>query len=151
MKTFFSEGRRQFSVFRATDAVEVLSGGSIRLSAARCIRLTGKSFGRTTSYASDTREVEVIIKGKATKIILAPKIEYKENVESFSPFASFWLKPVLMDSHLLLTSSDLSRVKVSRRDPKTGQKLEWVIDCSGSKAPDLWLRAGDVIEVPEKM
>jgi len=57
-KTFFSEGRRQFSVCRAADAVEVLSGGSIRLSAARCIRLTGKSFGRATSYASDTREVK---------------------------------------------------------------------------------------------
>src|SRR2546425_1144911 len=58
VKTFFLEGRRQFSVCRAADAVEVFSGGSIRLSAARCIRLTGKSFGRDTSYASAAREVK---------------------------------------------------------------------------------------------
>jgi hypothetical protein len=67
-----------------------------------------------------------------------------------TPGAAFWLKPVLINSQLLLTSSDLSRIKVTRRDPKTGEKLEWVFDCSGDKAPDFWLRAGDVIEVPEK-
>src|SRR5258707_5689333 len=31
---------------------------------------------------------------------------------------------------LLLSSSDLSRVKVSRRDPKTGKKREWILDCN---------------------
>jgi len=78
---------------------------------------------------------------------------------------------------LLLSSSDLSRVKVSRHDPKTGKKREWILDCSNAQspsnglpvfgqnrfvfnsqsggdnqppAPDLRLRDGDVIEVPEK-
>ena len=63
----------------------------------------------------------------------------------------FWLLPVLMQSKLVLVSSDLSRVRVTRRDAATGEKREWVVDCSDSKfAPDFWLRDGDRIEVPEK-
>jgi hypothetical protein len=56
----------------------------------------------------------------------------------------------------LTSKSDLSRVKVIRHDPKTGKKLEWILDCAsamdnhGNNAPELWLRNGDVIEVPEK-
>jgi len=79
---------------------------------------------------------------------------------------------------VLTSDSDLSRVKVTRRDPKTGKIKEWVLDCSGRQSPgngvslrynytvagtlpifngnttqassSLWLRDGDVIEVPEK-
>jgi ankyrin repeat protein len=53
----------------------------------------------------------------------------------------------------LTSSSDLSRVKVTRRDPKTGKTEEWILDCSNRNnpgTPDLWLRGGDVIEVPGK-
>ena len=49
----------------------------------------------------------------------------------------------------LSSNSDLSRVKVTRRDPQTNKTFEWTVDCTKS-APDLWLRAGDVIEVPLK-
>jgi ankyrin repeat protein len=72
---------------------------------------------------------------------------------------------------VLLSSSDLSRVKVIRRDAKTGKTREWIVDCSPPQSPsngstvfsfqsafgadsqptsDLWLRDGDVIEVPGK-
>jgi hypothetical protein len=52
---------------------------------------------------------------------------------------------------VLRSSSDLSRVKVTRRDPATGKKHEWILDCHDlNLAPDLWLHDGDVIEVPEK-
>jgi Ankyrin repeats (many copies) len=77
----------------------------------------------------------------------------------------------------LTSSSDLSRVKVIRHDVKTGKMHEWIVDCSdhqspssptipgspsnfqtqltaiinqSQSSPDLWLRDGDVIEVPEK-
>jgi len=50
----------------------------------------------------------------------------------------------------LFSSSDLSRLKVTRRDPASGKQHEWIVDCSGGKYPDLWLRDGDVIEVPDK-
>ena len=62
----------------------------------------------------------------------------------------FMLTAALRGSGMLRASSDLTRVKVTRRDAKTGKKIEWVLDCSGDHAPDLWLRDGDVIEVPEK-
>jgi ankyrin repeat protein len=61
--------------------------------------------------------------------------------------------PVLRQTEaqqILLASSDLSRVMVTRHDSKTGKEREWVLDCSTSQSPDLWLRDGDVITVPEK-
>jgi hypothetical protein len=64
---------------------------------------------------------------------------------------SFFIGPVLNDSKLLRTSSDLTRVKVTRTDAKTGKKREWTLDCSDpGNEPDLWLRDGDEVEVPEK-
>jgi len=61
------------------------------------------------------------------------------------------LKPVVQNSPLVLASSDLSRVKVTRTDPVTGQKLEGVFDCTGTKpAPEVWLMDGDLIEIPER-
>jgi ankyrin repeat protein len=53
---------------------------------------------------------------------------------------------------LLRTSSDLTRVKVTRKDPTTGKTREFVVDVAAhpSETSDLWLRDGDVIEVPEK-
>ncbi len=65
--------------------------------------------------------------------------------------AAFWIKPVLRNSNLLLASSDLSRVKVTRHDPVSAKAREWLLDCSDTKpTPAFWLRDGDVIEVPEK-
>jgi hypothetical protein len=61
------------------------------------------------------------------------------------------VRSVLDQSKLVRFSSDLSRVKVSRRDAASGKSQSWVVDCTGgNNAPDLWLRDGDVIEVPEK-
>ena len=120
-----------------------------------------------------TRQVEIVVKGKATKVTLAPQIANvgdKDEAtaivaagrargyrgDSTEPFITahtpFWLRPVLLQSKLVLISSDLSKVKVTRRDPATGQTREWVVDCSkgGDSAPDLWLQDGDRIEVPEK-
>jgi hypothetical protein len=64
---------------------------------------------------------------------------------------------------LLLSSSDLSRVKVIRRNGAGGQKREWTIpvavrggyqsgsfSSAGDSESDLWLRDGDVVEIPEK-
>jgi hypothetical protein len=119
-----------------------------------------------------TRQVEIVINGQTTNITIAPRILHlvqetqqvgypggdqshsilfplrEPEIVSHTPF---WLKPVLLQSKLVLTSSDLSRVKVTRRDPATGQEHQWVVDCSEpSSAPDFWLRDGDKIEVPEK-
>ena len=74
--------------------------------------------------------------------------------------------------NVLTTDSDFSRVKVTHRDPATGRKREWILHVShwlpasnqivvipqrfgmsnpqSAPEPNLWLRDGDVIEVPEK-
>ncbi|MDA1276228.1 MAG: ankyrin repeat domain-containing protein [Verrucomicrobia bacterium] len=64
---------------------------------------------------------------------------------------SFRLKEVLLQSNLLLSSSDLSRVKVTRTDPITKERMEMVLNLETvDPKTDLWLRDGDAIEVPEK-
>ena len=77
--------------------------------------------------------------------------------------------------NVLTTDSDPSRVKVTRRDPATGRQREWILPVGNwhparydlpefptlpsrrgmngpqsAPEPNLWLRDGDVIEVPEK-
>ncbi len=112
------------------------------------------------------REVTLIIKGQATNLVLRPST-------NGSSQAQFYLRPVLMNSGLLRTSSDLSKVKVKRHDKTTGQVYELTFDCSDSQsgqipqpalqypggvssgpgaspAEDLWLRDGDIVEVPDK-
>ena len=52
---------------------------------------------------------------------------------------------------ILETSSDLSRVKVTRHDPQTGHAQSWILDCSDLNHPlDFRVQDGDVIEVPER-
>jgi cell division septal protein FtsQ len=56
---------------------------------------------------------------------------------------------------VLRVSSDLSRVKVRRIDPVTKKLREMQFDYASSRQPyeartDLFLRDGDVVEVPEK-
>ncbi len=102
--------------------------------------------------------VRLVVRGQTVEILVYPSFDSS-------------LSGVLEKSearNLLLSSSDLSKVKVTRRDPKTGKKREWILDCrpspassngvvvfSGINQPqppysELWLRDGDVIEVPEQ-
>ena len=85
--------------------------------------------------------VELVVRGKRTPMKVRPT-----SLESA-------IGSVLGRSEArqaLFSSSDLSQVKVTRRDSAGGKPREWVIDCSSGKAPDLWLRDGDVVEVPDK-
>jgi len=74
----------------------------------------------------------------------------------------FRLNQVVYGSGLLRTSSDLTKVHVTRTDSATKKKQERTIDLTKlrpeEKGPvhnigqgqDLWLREGDVIEIPDK-
>ncbi len=104
-----------------------------------------------------SRQVQLTVKGQTTNLVLVPQVfdplrsfvQSTPSTERAVP--QFCLVPVLNNSGLLRASSDLSRVKVSRRDPATGQSYDLVVDCSQYMSPpDLWLRNGDKIEVPEK-
>jgi len=99
-----------------------------------------------------TRTVQLTTAGQTTNLAVGPDIVLHDNgAAKYLTGAQLTLMPALTKSGLLRTSSDLSRVRVRRRDPATGQTTEWVFDCSKPETvPDLWLRDGDVIEVPEK-
>ena len=118
------------------------------------------------------RTVKLIVKGESTKITLQPSLGMPLGLgvppgasESVVPsvregivLPTFRLRNVVYGSHLLLSSSDVTRVKVKRKDPGTGKlqemqfNLENQINKLGNAAGenDLWLRDGDIIEVPEK-
>jgi len=100
-----------------------------------------------------TREIDIVVKGKSNRLTLSPEIIINSltGMTELATRIPFWIKPVLLNSKLLLASSDLSRIKVTRLDPGSGQKREFLVDCSEPKpAPDFWLRNGDVIEVPDR-
>lgn len=90
-----------------------------------------------------TRTVEVRVKDQSTNMVLRPAT----TGSSASPFT---ISGVLQGSGLLRTSSDLSRVKVLRHDKALGQAYDMQLDCSEGGGADLWVRDGDVIEVPER-
>jgi hypothetical protein len=103
-----------------------------------------------------TRQVTVKIKGENTTLTLIPNLVQTQSMTSPSEYlwsltrASFMLRSVLDNSKLVRVSSDLSHVKVARTDPATKKTTDWIVDCTDNNQPGLWLRDGDVIEVPEK-
>jgi ankyrin repeat protein len=105
------------------------------------------------------RHVQLTIKGGTTNLALTLQTHTPGRaslspvgfVYLGDPLPTFSLLPFLQSSGLLRASSDLSRVKVRRLDPATGQNLEWLFDCATPNAvPTFWLRDGDAVEVPEK-
>lgn len=106
------------------------------------------------------RSVSIVIKGGTNRVELRAKAGFEGQI--FGPdgrhlngfhisHESFRLAEALQRSGLLLTSSDLARVKVARRNAQTGQRREWIVNAvNPNNETDLWLQDGDVIEVPEK-
>jgi hypothetical protein len=144
------------------------------------------------------RHVQIIVKGQSTKVLLLPSIAPNpgsitirrlpgsqpipgESTPAATPpektLRTFWLREVVQQANVLLLSSDLSRVKVTRngvasqydlapapsRGPgrpvpgmtTTSVSYQWSLGQPGLQSappfsPDLWLRDGDVIEIPER-
>lgn len=71
-------------------------------------------------------------------------------------FYSFWLSSVVQSSGLVRSTSDLSRIRVIRRDPASGQETVFSADLAPSAGTrptpndDLWLQDGDRIEIPDR-
>jgi ankyrin repeat protein len=102
------------------------------------------------------RTVLVIIKGQTNTLRLevpAPKSQLSQPSEypfNYAP-PQFCLVPALQRSGLLRSSSDVTHVKVKRSNSTTGENWEKTFDCSGTNSSScLWLRDGDVIEVPDR-
>jgi uncharacterized protein len=97
------------------------------------------------------RHVTIKIKGESTTYPPEPAATPSGTMRfGVSVPISFMLRSALNDSRLIRVSSDLSRVKVTRVDPETKKTVEWLVDCTNPAHADLWLRDGDVINVPEK-
>jgi ankyrin repeat protein len=124
------------------------------------------------------KKVKIIVKGQTTTATLRPGFnsqvsrgyEAERNASGGILLDYCWLETVAHNCGLLRASSDLAHVKVKHHDPVTGQSQELLFDLSHvsqadkSGVPvinspheqthdsrnDLWLRDGDVIEIPEK-
>jgi ankyrin repeat protein/tetratricopeptide (TPR) repeat protein len=107
------------------------------------------------------RRVELVIKGRTNRTELRASAPLANSTVGFGggnvhfyhniTHDSFRLGEVLRRSGLLLTTSDLTRVRVHRRDPVAKKPQEWIVDETRSDPEtDFWVRDGDVIEVPEK-
>jgi hypothetical protein len=88
-----------------------------------------------------SRQVSIQING-ANSTLKLPR--------AFLTSGSLMLRSVLDNSQLIRVSSDLSRVKVMHHDPVTKTTTDIIVDSTAPNQSDLWLRDGDVIDVPEK-
>ncbi len=135
---------------------------------------------RSTLRKCPAAQVTILVKGQSNIITLKPLI-YRRNDHPMEPQgiyltsgntndpgyqdfrftdlhyinpnqqSSFWLHDVVYNANVILTSSDLSRVKVMRKDSTTRKTIELTLDLQkNDPANALWLRDGDVIEIPEK-
>ncbi len=108
------------------------------------------------------KKVKIILKGETTLVTLRPdfiapsggRYEAERKVSEGIVLNYCWLDGVVHNCGLLRASSDLTHVKVQHHDPVSGQSQELVYNLSDRQARDprndLWLRDGDVIEIPEK-
>jgi len=124
------------------------------------------------------KQVKIIVKGETTTVTLRPDFiaaggsmfGSERRVSEGIVLNTCWLDPVVRNCGLQRASSDLTHVKVRRRDSVRGQSHELVFNLSlfaqlttpevggvrlsggqtHNSLDDLWLRDGDVIEIPEK-
>ena len=107
------------------------------------------------------RSVTMIVKGQRHPLVLAAKVtSVQMQGPTFDGPQADWqvrlpalrLREAVLNSGLVLTSSDLTRVAFSRIDPASKQVRTAVFDLKEKDGPgsQLWLRDGDIMEVPEK-
>jgi len=119
---------------------------------------------RSTLIGCNTRTVQLVAGGTNASITLGMEMGDPRGKRGDQFRLGVLLRRDDRFRRLLRTSSDLSRVVVSREDSKTGELGRHVIDALRVRLPEsndpnpnlvpwtqgLWLKDGDVIEVPEK-
>jgi ankyrin repeat protein len=108
-----------------------------------------------------SRQITVRQKGEDKTLTLVPAYSAERSVSIDSETglqennfklrrASFMIRSVLDEKHLILTSSDLAHIHVTRKNPQSGKWHGFILDCSDPEhAAEFWLRDGDVVEIPE--
>jgi hypothetical protein len=101
---------------------------------------------RAAAYRSSTlclqKSVQLVVAGETTSF----------KVNSWKEGFLSWALAKTEARSVLRSSSDLSRVQVTRKTGKSAKPAIFTVDVSDSaqRNDDLWLQDGDVIEVPEK-
>jgi ankyrin repeat protein len=110
------------------------------------------------------RTVSIVVKGSTNAVrlkLIVPKPGFAAPLSargsmggkeaSIMTARSFRAREVILYSDFLRASSDQARIKVTRSNPN-GAADRWTINLlkEGPEEHDLWLRDGDVIEIPEK-
>jgi ankyrin repeat protein len=101
--------------------------------------------GLTQSQAKDLRDclkttVRLVVREEARELTLLAPWTFVSNTLQMPEAKS-----------LLLASSDLAHVKVTRKDPSTGKTRKFIVDATEYHGfQDFRLQNGDTIEVPEK-
>jgi len=117
--------------------------------------LSGSEVATLTNCAA--RMVRISVSGTNFAVRLQPLIRWP-GLSSSPPQYTFAFLPIMLRNERqvnrhLRSSSDLARVTVRRVDPETKEVRAMTFDASEGKVPfvhNLWLRGGDVIEIPEK-
>jgi hypothetical protein len=98
------------------------------------------------------RVVQIVVKGTTNNIALAPSFsngmhdwlaEALKGRKADANVESFLLNNVVRNANVVLNTSDLSRVRLTRG----GVKMTF--DLTAKTPPEVWLEDGDVIEIPE--
>jgi len=97
--------------------------------------------------ANQREELSHCLEGKATFMVRGQEAELKLNGTAYTCRLQLALRRV---QNLLRSSSDLSRIRISRINPTTGKTNVIIADSKLSQPDNVWLRDGDVIEVPDK-
>ena len=107
------------------------------------------------------RHVTLRVHGESRDVLLVPRIGNPSGppiirtpdlaVGTGATIEGIWMIEAVQNSKSLRASSDLSRVKVTRQGSEKLPGFEKVFDLRSVQPPNiLWLRDGDIIEVPDK-
>jgi ankyrin repeat protein len=127
------EMEEAFSLYPTGFAEREQQGGAERLARVNAYR---------TSTPCLQKSVQLVVAGETTTF----------KVNSWKEGFLSWALAKTEARSVLRSSSDLSRVKVTRKTGKSAKPAVFTVDVSDSpqRNDDLWLQDGDVIEVPEK-
>ena len=142
--TVCAEGTQPPNPVLTSCAQEKTSVGSVPLlSQGKTVSPTSVAPGATVQY---TISIDNVGSGATSN-----PVTITELLPDYFSYVGPILSAVVNGANVLRSSSDVTRVKVKRRDPQTGQPLELMFNLEKSNpATDLWLRDGDMIEVPDK-
>ena len=146
-----NQTRREVSLLNGTNGIDcskdvAVEFGEVVEVPERLHALGEHTIGLTTSQKD---AIYACLKGSIKLIVSGRTLDLEVYPDSGSNIGQVLGLPQARD--ILLSTSDLTRVKVSRRDPATGKTREWTVDCSDPQFQiDLRLRNGDVVEVPER-